>query len=89
MKLPEHASSTFDRASTREELIEVLELLGGFEEPQDSEADSMCDLLSCREADPKAFPGETRDEVDASEERLLMEAETFTSLLGRKAERIN
>jgi hypothetical protein len=89
MKLPEYAPSMSDRASTREELFEVLELLGGFEEAQGTGPAPMCDLLGCLEADRTVSPGEVLDEVGASDERLLMEMETFHSLLARKAERIN
>ena len=86
MKLPEHAPTTSDRVSTREELFQVLELLGGFEEPQSTEPAPACDLLGCLETDSAAFPAELPDEL--SEERFLMEVETFNSLRG-KAERIN
>jgi hypothetical protein len=87
MKPPEYAPSTSDHVSTREELLEVLELLAGFKEPQDTELAQTRDLL-CREADETVFPAELLDEV-TSEERLLMEIEPFNSLLVRKAERIN
>jgi hypothetical protein len=89
MKLPEYAPSTFDRASTREELFEVLELLGGFEEPQEPELGQTGDLLACLETDQTASPAELLDDVCTSEERLLLEIEPFNSLLSRKAERIN
>ena len=86
--LPEYAPSTSDRASTREELFEVLELLGGFDEPHETEFDQTGDLLACLETDQTASPTEILEEV-CSEERLLMETEPFNSLLSRKAERIN
>ena len=86
MKLPEYAPSTSDRVSTREELFQVLELLGGFEEPQSTEPGAAFDLFGCLETDSAAFPADSPDEL--SEERLLMEVETFNSLRG-KAERIN
>ena len=89
MKLPEYAPSTSDRVSTREELFEVLELLGGFKERQDTEPAQTSDLLACLEAEPTVSPAETLDEVSTSEERFLMEMEPFNSLLGRKTERIN
>jgi hypothetical protein len=92
MKLPEYAPSMpsmLDRVSTREELFEVLEVLGGFEEPQDSELGQTGDLLASLEADRTMSPAELLDEVCTSEERLLMEIEPFNSLLSRKAERIN
>jgi len=79
----------FDRVSTREELFEVLEVLGGFEEAQDSELGQTGDLLACLETDQTMSPTELLDEVFTSEERLLMEIEPFNSLLSRKAERIN
>lgn len=88
MKLPEYAPSASDRISTREELFQVLELLGGFEEPQSTEPASTYDLLACLETEPTVFPAEP-DEFSASEERFLMEVDTFNSLLGGKAERIN
>lgn len=91
MKLPEYAPSASDRISTREELfqaLEVLELLGGFEEPQSTEPALNYDLLAYLETEPTVFPAEP-DEFSASEERFLMEVETFNSLLGGKAERIN
>jgi hypothetical protein len=89
MKLPQYAPSMSDRASTREELFEVLELLGGFDEPQGTGPAQTCDLLACMEADPTVSASEVLDEVSAGEERFLMEMETFNSLLARKAERIN
>lgn len=92
MKLPEYAPSLpslSDRVSTREELFEVLELLGGFEEAQGTVPAAMCDLLGSLDADPTVSPAEFMDEVSTSDERFLMEMETFNSLLGRKAERIN
>ena len=67
MKLPEYAPSTSDRVSTREELFEVLELLGGFEEPQETELAQTSDLLACLEAEPTVSPVETLDEVSTSE----------------------
>jgi hypothetical protein len=89
MKLPEYAPSTFDRVSTREELFEVLEVIGGFEDLRDTEMDQTGDLLACLEADQTASPREILEEVCTSEERLLLEIEPFNSLLSRKAERIN
>ena len=100
MKLPEYAPSASDRASTREELFEVLELLGGFEETPEPEwgqggdllapleADQTADLLTCLDADHTGSPTDILDEI-CSEERLLMEIEPFNSLLSRKAQRIN
>lgn len=89
MKLPEYAPPTLDRASTREELFEVLEVLGGFDEPPNAELERAGDLLTCLEADQTASPADIFDEVCTSEERLLMEIEPFNSLLSRKAQRIN
>lgn len=89
MKLPEYAASGSDRASTREELFEVLEVLGGFGQPHETDLDQTGDLLSCLETDHAASPIEILEEV-CSDERLLMEIEPFNSLLSsRKAERIN
>ena len=89
MKLPEYAPATPDRVSTREELFQVLELLGGFEEVQGIEPAPACDLLACLEAEPIVSPAEILYQVTTSEERLLLEIEPFSSLLDRKAERIN
>jgi hypothetical protein len=89
MKLPEYALATPDRVSTREELFQVLELLGGFEEVQGSELAPACELLACLGAEPTLSPAEILDQVTTSEERLLLEIEPFSSLLDRKAERIN
>ena len=89
MKLPEYAPATADRVSTREELFQVLELLGGFEEVQGTEPAPGCDLLACLEGGPTLSPAEILDQATTSEERLLLEIEPFSSLLDRKAERIN
>ena len=87
MKLPEYAPSTSDRASTREELFEVLELLGGFDEPQDTEFAQTSELLASLEVTVSTV--EILDAVTTSEEQLLIEIGAFNSLLERKAERIN
>ena len=87
MKLPDCTRRRWDRLSTREELFEVIELLGGFEEPQVAELAPGIDLLSCLETEPD--PSELLEELTASEERLLMEIDSFDSLLTRKAERMN
>ena len=89
MKLPEYALATPDRVSTREELFQVLELLGGFEEVQGIEPAPACELLACLEGGPTLSPAEILDQATTSEERLLLEIEPFRSLLDRKAERIN
>lgn len=89
MKLPEYALPTSDRISTREELLQVLELLGGFEEPQETELFQEDDLLACLEAEAILPAAEGFDEIQTGEERFLMEIESFDSLLGTKAERIN
>jgi hypothetical protein len=89
MKQPEYAPSTFDRVSTREELFEVLELVGGFEDLRDTDLDQTGDLLASMEGNQTASPGEILEELCTSEERLLLEIEPFNSLLSRKAERIN
>ena len=89
MKLPEYAPGAADRVSTREELFQVLELLGGFEEVQGTEPDPTSDLFACLEAEPTMSSVEILDQVTTSEERLLLEIEPFSSLLERKAERIN
>lgn len=89
MKLPEYAPSASDRASTREELFEVLEMLGGFEEPQETVINQTGDVLACLDADQTALPTDILEEICSGEERLLMEIEPFNSLLSRKAQRIN
>jgi hypothetical protein len=88
MKLPEYAPSTSDRISTREELLQVLELLGGFEESE-TELFQEDDLLACLKAEAILPAAEEFDEIQTGEERFLMEIETFGALLGTKAERIN
>jgi hypothetical protein len=89
MKLPEYTPSMSDRVSTREELFELLEVLGGFEQRQKSELAHPGDLLACLEAEPTASPTEILDDISASEEQFLMEMAPFHSLLGAKAESIN
>jgi len=89
MKLPEYAPSTSDRLSTREELFQVLQLLGGFEEAQATESATEYDLLACLETEPTALPGESPDELSLGDEQFLMEVETFKSLFDGKRERIN
>jgi hypothetical protein len=89
MKLPECAPSTSDRASTREELFDVLELLGGFDEPQDAKFAQTSELLASLEAESAVSPVEILDAVATSEEQFLLEMGAFHSLLEKKAERIN
>jgi hypothetical protein len=89
MKLPEEYAPSSDHVSTREELFEVLELLGGFDEPQETELARTRNLLACLDAEPTVSPAEILDEISTSEDRLLMEIEPFNSLLGAKAQRIN
>jgi hypothetical protein len=89
MKLPRCAPPKSDRISTREELSQVIELLGGFEESQFAELAQRAELIACLETGPDA-PSEILEELIASEERLLTEIDSFDSLLAaRKAERIN
>lgn len=88
MKLPGNAPSASDRASTREELFQVLEVLGGFAEPHETELDETGELLACLEADQTASPTDIPEDV-CNEERLLLELEPFNSIFSRKAERIN
>ena len=87
MRLPEYAPSTWDRASTREELFEVLELLGGFEEPHGAEPAETADLLPRLESDSTAPAAGIFEELSTAE--VLMELEPFDSLLSRKSQRIN
>ena len=89
MKLPEYAPAAADRVSTREELFQVLELLGGFEEIEGAEPSPACELFTCLDSEPTVSPAEILDQVTTREERLLLEIEPFSSLLDRKAERIN
>lgn len=89
MKLPEYAPPMSDRVSTREELFEVLELLGGFEELQGTEAAQTCDLLGSLEVEAAVSPAEFLGDDSSTDDRFVMEMESFNSLLGRKAERIN
>ena len=89
MKLPEHAPSLSDRASTREELFEILKLIGAFEEPQGIEQALTCDRFASLEANQAATPAEILEDAGASEERFFIEAESLDSLFGRKGERIN
>ena len=86
MKLPGGAPPMSDRISTRAELFQVIELLGGFDESQWAELAQRADLIACLEADA---PSEILEELIASEERLLTEIDPFDSLRSRKAERIN
>jgi hypothetical protein len=89
MKLPGYAPPRYDRVSTREELFQVMELLGGFEESQFAELAQKAGLIASLEMEPDA-PSEILEELIASEERLLTEIDSFDSLLAaRKAERIN
>jgi hypothetical protein len=89
MKLPGSAPPKSDRISTREELFQVIELLGGFEESQFAELAQKAELLACLETEPDA-PSEILEELISNEERLLTEIDSFDSLLAaRKAERIN
>jgi len=88
MKLPGGAPPMSDRISTREELFQVLELLGGFEESHLAELLQRADLIACLENEADT-PSEILEELIASEERLLTEIDSFDSLLARKAERIN
>lgn len=89
MKQPEYAPGSSDRISTREELFEVLEMLGGFEEPQDSEMESACDLFTCLDTDPTIMAADNLEADTSNEERLLMEIEPFVALRSGKAQRIN
>ena len=88
MKLPGWAPPKSDRLSTREELSQVLELLGGFEESPFAELAPKADLIASLET--ADTPSEILEELIASEERLLTEIDSFDPLLAaRKAERIN
>lgn len=88
MKLPGSAPPKSDRISTREELFQVLELLGGLEESHLAELAQKTDLIGCLETEPDT-PSEILEELISSEERLLTEIDSFDSLLARKAERIH
>ena len=88
MKLPGGAPPMSDRISTREELFQVLELLGGFEESQLAELLQRTELIASLGNEPDT-PSEILEELITREERLLTELDPFDSLLARKAERIN
>ncbi len=88
MRLPQSVPSTSDRISTREELFEVIELLGGFEEPQSTELAQTAGLLAGLKSGVTASPAEILNELSTSEEQLLMEIEPFAAL-ARKAEPVN
>ena len=77
-----------DRISTREELFQVTELLGGFDESKFVELAQGADSIACLETESDT-PSEILEEMIASEERLLMEIDPFDSLLARKAETVN
>jgi hypothetical protein len=89
MKPSEDMSSTPDRISTREELCQVLEMLGGLEQPQDIELDQTTDLAACLEAEASNELAELQSELSVSEEQLLLETEPFKALRQRKSETIN
>jgi len=88
MKLPGGAPPMSDRISTRAELFQVLELLGGFDESQFAELAQRADLIACLGNDSDS-PSEILEELIASEERVLTEIDPFDSLLASKAERVN
>lgn len=88
MKLPGSALPMSDRISTRAELFQVLEVLGGFDESQFAELAQKANLIACLETESNT-PSEILEELIASEERLLTEIDPFESLLARKADRIN
>ena len=78
MKLPGSARPKYDRISTREELFQVIELLGGFEESRFAELVQKADLIACLGTEPDA-PSEILEELIASEEGLLTEIDSFNS----------
>ena len=61
MKLPGGAPPKSDRISTREELFQVIELLGGFEESQFAELAQKAELLACLETEPETSLERPRD----------------------------
>jgi hypothetical protein len=87
MKPSEDMSFTPDRISTREELCQVLEMLG--EQPQDVELDNTTDLAACLETEASNELAELHSELSVSEEQLLLETEPFKALRQRKSETIN
>jgi hypothetical protein len=89
MRLPQNVPSKSDRISTREELFEVIELLGGFDEPQGTDLAQTAGLLECLRAEGTNSAGELLNELSTSEEQLLLETEPFASLMARKAEPVN
>jgi hypothetical protein len=89
MKLPEHSPSMSDRASTREELFEILELIGPVEEPQGIKQAPTCERFASLEANRAATATEILEDVGAGEERFFIDVESLDSLFGRKGQRIN
>jgi hypothetical protein len=90
MKLSQEEMYTAsDRISTREELCQVIKVLGGFEQPLDVELNQTTDLVACLEIEPPDELAELRNELSASEEQLVLETEPFQALRQRKSETIN
>ena len=80
-----------DRLSTREELIQVLELIGELESaPVGDATEPEGDLLTCLEAEDSASTtSDLLDEFASKEEQLLRDIEPFHVPGTRKAEQIN
>jgi hypothetical protein len=89
MRLPQNVPSNSDRTSTREELFEVIELLGGFDEPQGTDLAQTAGLLACLRSGIADSPAEIVNELTTSEEQVLLEMEPLTALMARKAEPVN
>jgi len=89
MRIPQDASSTSasDRISTREELCEVIELLGRFEQTLDTE--HRADLVARMEANPSDGFSEPAEGLTDDEAQLLLETEPLAAWHPRKSDRIN
>jgi hypothetical protein len=91
MRIPQDASSTAasDRVSTREELCEVIELLGRFEQALDTELTHTADLIARMEANLSDGFCEPVEELTDDEAHLLLETEQLVAWRPRKSDRIN
>jgi hypothetical protein len=89
MRLPQNVPSNSDRTSTREELFEVIELLGGFDEPQGTDLTQTPGLLACLKSGIADSPAEILGELSTSEEQVMLEMEPLAALMSRKAEPVN
>jgi hypothetical protein len=89
MRLPQNVPSNSDRISTREELFEVIEVLGGFDEPQGTDLAQTTGLLACLRSGVADSSAEILRELSNGEEQVLLEMEPLAALMSRKAEPVN